>query len=199
GLLVANVQANSLAAAAGIKAGDIIADAENTRLNTLRDFGKLLLDKVPGQTLDRVSVHRLKDGRLTEDAEIIETLQIEWRTSKRQHSMTVSAGPAKMHLEHGITVTRDPDGACRVQTVAADSAADRAGIQTGDRIELFAMRKCGSPEEFDRLWKAAAGDTVPVLVRRGEDRPLYITLPKTVSNTNRRHVGNTTTEISAAY
>ncbi|MEM1164051.1 MAG: trypsin-like peptidase domain-containing protein, partial [Pseudomonadota bacterium] len=101
GLLVANVQANSPAAAAGIKAGDIIADVENTRLNTLRDLGKLLLDKVPEQTLDQMSVHRLKDGRLTEDAEIIETLQIEWRTSKRQHSTTVSAGPAKRHLEHG--------------------------------------------------------------------------------------------------
>ncbi len=86
--------------------------------------------------------------------------------------------------EHGIKLTpivdqQDRGQGLLVSSVEAGSAADRAGLQAGDRIKNVGPSSVHWPVELEiSLLGREAGQTVPLIVRRdGESLNLDLTLP----------------------
>ncbi|EFL89315.1 S1C family serine protease [Ahrensia sp. R2A130] len=199
GLLVSAVDYSSPAGAVGIKVGDVLAEADGTRFNSLRDLGKLLLDKLPGQKLKGLKVHRLSSGKLQKEAHFIKQLTIGEQKIQTKVSAKERPSRSERSLPHGLIVEKQADKTSIVTTVAKSSAAELGGIVPGDTVEMFAMHHGPTNDDIERLWSEATAEALPVLMRRGNDRPLFVTLPRKSTSDESSHQGNSTDEISAAY
>jgi C-terminal processing protease CtpA/Prc len=65
-------------------------------------------------------------------------------------------------------------GGVRISSVVADSPADRAGLRVADRIAQFAGRDILSDDDFFGAVAMADNQTVAMIRRPGEEKPLEI-------------------------
>lgn len=71
-----------------------------------------------------------------------------------------------------VGLTMDPADQNVIQAVAADSPAEKSGVQRGDRIEQFGDQKLSSIADMQWILEQTdkKGGTIPMRVRRGDDR-----------------------------
>ncbi|WP_170979278.1 RIP metalloprotease RseP [Roseomonas sp. HF4] len=98
-------------------------------------------------------------------------------------AIVVAAGPAFNFLLAAVlfavlfaTVGR-PVGSTAVQTVVAGSAAERAGLQPGDRILALDGERVSRFEDLQQHVQPRAGQPIEVLVRRGESEVKIVATP----------------------
>ena len=152
GLRVRSVYPNSPAERAGLAPDDVITAVDGKRVDSREDFDTAVTSAGPGRTL---AVEARRDGR------------------ERTARLTPSRAPEDLGLtilrrEIGVSVRTDRNGAV-VTSVVAGSAADRRGIEPGDRLYSVNNERITALEDLNRVFEASFGrsSVVMVVVRGG--------------------------------
>ena len=175
GVLVAEVVADSPAARAGILAGDIIVSIDGKRIEGPTMFRHAIADTKPGAKCLLVA---WREGREME-------LWTEISSTPRTGAGAVIDAAAKTYfgLELADATTLKP-GAWRLQEgrqgvvvtrVAADSCAERCGLQSGDILVQIERTKVRDAAQARELLKGRTGEGAALLVERaGSTRWLHL-------------------------
>ncbi|MCW7754808.1 trypsin-like peptidase domain-containing protein [Desulfobotulus sp. H1] len=163
GLLVRNVEKNSPASRAGIRAGDVLSAMDGQPTTKMADYRELLEMMLP-ETPVRVDIIR-KGKPLT-------------------LSMTLQSYPMERALDlpeklMGIQAAEKPDSPRTVilTTIRKDSALDRAGARPGDRIRSLGEREITSLSDLHAaLIRHRMDREVSLRIQRG-NRVYTLTLP----------------------
>jgi serine protease Do len=174
GVLISEVVPGSPADQGGIKAGDVIIAFNGAKVEDSNQFRRLVAQAGPGTT---ATVTVLRDGQKTD---------LKVALAERPSETGAKPAPEKESPELkpssrlGLTVqTLTPDiaqqlGYKRSETgvviseVAPASAADEAGLQSGDVIKEVNRVRIQTAEEFEREMRGfRSGDAVALLVKRG--------------------------------
>ena len=167
GVLVAGVEPNGPADAAGLRVGDVIVDVNGTKTtstgrlrNSIAVAGAgaaIALKVLRGDTQLDVTIQLgsqddgLTRARIDEDEGALGGLTL--GTLSKENRQRYRVVP---NLRHGVVVTE----------VNAGSPAAHAGFRAGDVIREINRRPVRSVPEFRKLYEGARG-TVAVLVQRG--------------------------------
>lgn len=115
----------------------------------------------------------------------------------RDRAIVVAAGPVFNFLLAAVLFAAifatygRPMGSTAVQTVVAGSAAERAGIQPGDRIIGLDGEPVARFEQLQRYIQPRANQPVEVLIRRGEQEVKVIATPAARAEDGRGMLGIT--------
>jgi serine protease Do len=180
GALVADIEPDSPAATAGLKAGDVVIAINGDKVKDSRDLARTVGGIAPNT---RVAVEYLRDGK-TQTASL--TLgQLKDQTAQRPavaqpgqeggeqtSHLGISVAPAARVLgigEQGLAVLRiDPNG-----------KAAEAGLRPGDVILQVGGKELSSPQDLTRALTDARSQRkqhVLAMVRRN-DRNMFVALP----------------------
>ncbi len=170
GALVSLVEPNGPAAKAGLQAGDIIQQVDGVEVEESTDLPRLIGERAPGETV-RLKVWRdnsrrditaklgeQSDGKVSKETEKAET--------GGKLGLNVRELEATELRKLGIT-----GGALVVES--ATGAAAKAGIRQGDVILAVNNQRVSSVEQLRKLTEAA-GNRVPLLLQRGENRQYVV-------------------------
>jgi M6 family metalloprotease-like protein len=159
-LAVEAVQANSPAAKAGVKIGDVVTRIGDQPVKSADTFREWLQAKGPG---DSVKLSLLRDKKPIEiTAELAAT------------SRPLKIGGPRVYFGADLAPPQEDEG-CRVTRVAPDSPAAKAGVRVGDfliRVEQSDLSRGGRIN--DVLASKRPGDSVSLAVRR-EGQELSLT------------------------
>lgn len=166
---VTQVYANSPAAKAGLKVGDII---ESLNDEAITDFDRILdtiRDKKAGDTFKTA----VKRGA--------ESITLEYTLVSRGANRSGESGGGGGSMRTlGLfgAFGEDADEGLKISTIFPESAAQKAGIQAEDIITEFDGKKSQSWEELlEQLGRKNAGDKVKVkYIRLGESKEIEVTL-----------------------
>ncbi len=203
GVSIEEVEPDSAAAKAGLKAGDIIVNFDGERVRSARQFARLVRETAPGRTV-KATIRRdnrqqevditLAEGR--DSAVIIDPDRLRERLRDRLgdlddlHALPFNfnfdfAYPGRMAGGRlGVTVTELTDqlasyfGAKEgvlVAAVADGSSAARAGIKAGDVITAINGSPVHSREDLLRSLREANGEEVTLgLVRDRKEMSVQV-------------------------
>lgn len=166
---VTQVYANSPAAKAGLKVGDII---ESLNDEAITDFDRILdtiRDKKAGDTFKTA----IKRGA--------ESITLEYTLVARGANRSGESGGGGGSMRTlGLfgAFGEDADEGLKISTIFPESAAQKAGIQAEDIITEFDGKKSQSWEDLlEQLGSKNAGDKVKVkYIRLGESKEIEVTL-----------------------
>jgi M6 family metalloprotease-like protein len=151
-LVVADIAADSPAARAGMRPGDVILELAGQGVQDAARLREAIQAKDPGEPV------RLVVERGSEELELTATVGAVSRPMK--------AGEQRALL--GVQVGDAAEGGAPVTRVTPGFPAEKAGIRVGDRILEIDGRPLGADRLSDRLSDRKPGDTVTLLLRRGE-------------------------------
>jgi serine protease Do len=176
GALVASVTANSPAAKAGIKQGDVIAAAAGRPIKTVHDLPRIVAATPPGEKLD-LTIRR--DGKETTLAATIAAMP------EKPQQVAAAPGPAQggedetsslgmqlaaisAKLRAQFRIPKDVEGVV-VTKVSPDSPAASLGVEPGDVIVSVERQPATSPQQAAAALKQAAakGNILLLLNRHG--------------------------------
>ena len=179
GALVAEVQADTPAAKAGIRSGDAILAVDGEKLKDARDLSRRVAGKQPGATV-KLQINR--DGKeqtvnvilakLPEQTQAAAPTKSEEQTATEEPRLGLTLAPANSVAgsgSEGVVVTEvDPSG----------PAAER-GIAAGDVILQIAGKNVTSPADVRDAIAAARKDNKSVVLLRvkRENNTRFVTLP----------------------
>jgi len=179
GALVRQVENDSAADKAGIKAGDVVVSVDGKPIQNVHELPMTIASHRPG---DKVEIGLIRDGK-----PIIRTVEVE----KMPETDTASAEDQKTPIRLGLALsTLDADTAASlqagvkegvvVQQVAEGSPAQRAGIIRGDVIFSVNRKPVKSVKEFMKMAEEfKGGDVLQVLLdRHGSTVFSVLRLPK---------------------
>jgi serine protease Do len=171
GVFVEDVRPESPAAKAGLKTSDVVTEFDGERVRSLRQFTRLVRETPPGRTVRAAIV---RDGRRSEVSVTPEGGSRQFSLDGRQLRDQIEAFTARIP-EFNFDFDFDPAGTARgqlgvtvqdltpelatyfgakdgvlVASVAADSAASRAGIRVGDVITSVNGRTVASRSDLVR-------------------------------------------------
>ena len=176
GALVSEVTANSPAAKAGYKTGDIILSFNSKPVPFSSALPPLVGVIKPGDTVSSVV---LRDGKRKTIRVTIEPLEsdVQKRTeSLAQGQGSPSLGAVVTPLTSGELTELGLDHGVRVAEVDDNGAAARAGILPGDVIVSFNRAKVESVNQFASLVEdAQTGQSMPILIQRAES-PIFLAI-----------------------
>jgi serine protease Do len=191
GVEIEDVQPDSAASKAGLKAGDVILEFDGEHVRSSRQFARLVQETPPGRT---VTATVSRDGQ-QQDVQIT--------TAERPGSAMVIDGdflrgrlsgldrlsdlPFNFSLDHfdlpgfsgggrlGVTVTElttqladhlGAKGGVLVTSVADGSPASRAGLRAGDVITSLNGADVGSRDDLGRALRQVEGEEVAIGIVR---------------------------------
>jgi serine protease Do len=179
GALVSGTQADSPAAKAGLKVGDVVTSLNGSKVKDSRDLARQVAGMAPNSS---VAIGFLRNGK-QETAQVTIAQLKDQSKPKREAPPQSGANPQSSRLgiavapaarvmgigEQGVAIIRvDPSG-----------KGAEAGLRPGDVIVRLGDKEVSNPEEVAGAFEAATAQKkqhVLALVRR-EDREMFIALP----------------------
>jgi serine protease Do len=170
GALVANVEPDSPAAKAGLRAGDVVTAVGGKAVGSPRDLARAIGDNRPGATVDlavrrdgaarevRVTLAALRDGAERPGAQ----------QEERRGQMGVALAPLTDQLRQQLKLPQGASGAV-ISEVRPDSPAAHAGLRQGDVIVGVGAAEVKDPEEAVRAIReaiATPGSAVALRIMR---------------------------------
>jgi serine protease Do len=163
GALIAAVTANSPAAEAGLKQGDVVLSFNGAEINQLRDLPRAVSATKPGSS---ATMTVWRNGQKTElqakVGEAPENPRVATAGGSRGQSDEDSAQAAGLHfapltpdLRRELRLGRDVNGVV-VTSVDDGSAADALGLSRGDVVLSIDQQPVASPQDAAQKLKEAA-------------------------------------------
>jgi serine protease Do len=181
GALVSGVVPGSAAEKAGIRVQDVILSFNGRELLRSSDLPPLVGATAPGT---RAEVEVFRDGRVRKLTVVVDELPAEGALAAAGGSGPRSGGVGRLGIatEALTAEQRERLGLKRDEGVliaGVSGAAARAGLRPGDIVLMVGRERVGSPADFERLTRAVKpGDTVMLLVRRGEQTVFFAVTPR---------------------
>src|SRR3954469_8246073 len=184
GALVASVSANSPAAKAGLKQGDIITAAGGQEIKSVHDLPRLVAKAPIG---DKFDLQVRRNGKeMTLSATIAELQE----SQQQQASATPNSRPEKTAslglqlssldpaLRRQYKIPKEVEGAA-VTDVAQDSPAAALGVQPGDVIESVDQQPVKNPQQAAQALQEAAGKGNILLLLNRQGKSQFVGLQVT--------------------
>jgi photosystem II stability/assembly factor-like uncharacterized protein len=172
GAIITQVTPNSPAAAAGLKAKDIIVAINKAGIKKYDDFVGLIQKTKPG---DKISIDLVRDGK---------PLNLSITLGER---MPVMAGPGG-RAGGFLFRSEEVPGGVRVTAMTPEGPAARAGILVGDVIVAVGKEKVTRAQQIlEAIRNAQPGSKVALRIARGgETKDLaFVVPPRTVGSPQR--------------
>jgi serine protease Do len=165
GALVAEVLKNSPAERAGVKVGDIIMEFDRKEIKDSVDLPPLVARVTPGTT---VPLKILREGKeLSLALTVGEMKENEVVTAASEGDSGLTVQPVTPEIAQSLGMDR-AEGLVITQ-VTPGSAADEAGLRTGDLIAQINRRPVKNLADYNReIARTEKGKSVLFLVRRGQ-------------------------------
>lgn len=178
GVVVADVMPDGPASKAGMKDGDLIAEFNGQKVESVRELQKTVADAPVGQALS-VKVWRDKAWKTL-------SIKIGDMSQFDQEASAVGAEKARVKLGLAVRALSEAEGKERkassgvlVVEVQQGSPAEDAGVQPGDVVTELDRARVSSPDEFTRLAKKLkSGEEAIIRVNRA-GKNLFLTLKLT--------------------
>ncbi len=158
GALLAGVQPDSPAAAAGLQPGDVIQAVNGTTIANPRELALNVANIQPG---DKAHLSVLRDGQAKDVTVKVGALPNEQTASNEtkgseagRAQIGLALGPLSPDMRDQLDVPEGTQGAV-VQRVQPGSPAEAAGLQPGDVIVGVGTRSVNSPSEAARAMRTA--------------------------------------------
>ena len=170
GALLASVEKDSPAEAAGLQPGDVVVGWDRIPIATSEDLKIHAQLTVPGT---RVRVGLLRDGRRL-DREVTLRAALSQHAPAIHPSSCALAGDGSVARLEEIAVadlpperaTRLPGGGVAISAVDGDSAVAEAGLRVGDILLRIGKTPIHHSRDVVAAIRAQPGEVIPVLVRR---------------------------------
>jgi S1-C subfamily serine protease len=176
GALVERVLPNSPASKAGIQKGDIIRKINDVEVTSPRDVRNFFRDLEDAKA---VSFELIRDGKPVNVTVTPEKRSRQWLRMPRKH-----LGVQLQELDKDLAAyfQTDPNSGILVTRVEEGSAADKAGMRSGDIITHIEGRKIQSAEDIrDAISDLKDDQTVEVTVLRHGQQQKFNIQPENVS------------------
>jgi serine protease Do len=185
GALVADVQANSPAAKARLKRGDVILSFNGHDVGEMRDLPKLVAATKAGSAVEltvwrnharetlQVDIGRLKEEKEAsagDQPDAAKPVDLALGQTSKVLGAKLATLTSKNRQQYGIG--SDVEGVVVVDVDADGPAADQ-GLRPGDVIQEVSQSKVAAPKDVDALTEAAREAKQPavlMLVNRGGDQ-----------------------------
>ncbi|MCI0370407.1 MAG: DegQ family serine endoprotease [candidate division NC10 bacterium] len=173
GALVSEVVAGSPAAAAGLKAGDVIVGVDGQPVAEARDLPRLVAGRPVGSA---AQVTFLRGGKRQTVRLVLGELPEERAAARSEEEGGLGLRIRDLTPDLARELGLPAAGGVAITAVEAGTEAERAGLKRGDRILEVNRRPVASAAEVrEALAEAGRGGAILLLVRRG-DRSLSAAL-----------------------
>jgi serine protease Do len=176
GAIIGHVENNSPAAKAGLRPGDVVTAVDGEPIKSYRRLRLKIASLLPGT---RITISFLREGRAMETSVVLGELGAPRGRASSEGSV---GGPLEGLQVQSLTprIARQlqlPPYARGVVVVGIrpDSKAAAAGLRRGDVIFEVNRQPVRSPEELENVVAAAGGQSLLLLVSRG-DMNLYLVI-----------------------
>jgi len=173
GALVAQVQPDSPALAAGIKSGDVIKSVDDKNVDSIRDLTRMISAIKPGTSV-KLGVWRdgkdmsvtAKVGDQKEEAAVVKAKADQPADAKKAEPMSygVSLAPISAEARQELKLDDSIKGAV-VAAVEPGSPADDQGLKAGDVLQQVGKDMVDSPKMAAEKLKEAKKTGKPVLMK----------------------------------
>ena len=182
GALVANVQPDSPAAKAGLKAGDVVQSVDGTAIANPHELAGKVADLKPGETA-KLSVLRNGDTK-TVDVSVAalpddKAMADRGTPGPGEHSIGVALAPLSPELRDQLSLPESAKGAV-VAEVRPGSPAQEAGLREGDVLVGVGSKAVNGPSQAASAIRSARKDGKAValrVLRDGQSR--FVAIPGT--------------------
>jgi serine protease Do len=173
GALVAQVQPDSPALAAGIKSGDVIKSVDGKNIETIRDLTRMISAVKPGTSVKLDLWRDGKDMSVTakvgdqkEEAAVVKAKADQPADAKKAEPMSygVSLAPISPEARQELKLDDSIKGAV-VAAVEPGSPADDQGLKAGDVLQQVGKDMVDSPKMAAEKLKEAKKTGKPVLMK----------------------------------
>ena len=181
GVLISDVIAESPAAKAGLKPGDILLEFDGKKVDAPADLQRTVGLAQPGQAAKmkvwRDQAEKTVDIKIGETPDEKEAAQQQRQGRVAPSTLGLEVRPITPDLARQLNL-KSPEGVI-VARVEEGSAAGEAGVQRGDVIREINRQKVRSMADYERLTKDVKdGDRLTVLLQRGQ-MSLYVAFTAT--------------------
>lgn len=174
GAIIADADPDAPAAAAGLRAGDVIVSVDGTAIDGPRELSRAIADFEPGTT---VAIDVVRNG--DETSIDVELGELPTETAALAPAQQAPSGEAEL-AEFGIIVTPNADGAgVVISEIYPESAAATAGLNQGDVILEVNNEAIGSASELAAAIQAVESEGRGAALLRVEtnDVSRFLALP----------------------
>ena len=159
GALVAQVEPDSPASRAGLKAGDVITAVDGTTIHSPRELARVIADHHPGSETTLTARRDGEDQKLS-----VKLASLPAQDGARAQASNEEGSQPRFGIglasiqdaeRQGLDLPRGTKGAV-VSAVEPDGPAAQAGLQPGDVITSVAGKPVANPEEAAKAIREAA-------------------------------------------
>ncbi|WP_137179797.1 trypsin-like peptidase domain-containing protein [Roseomonas sp. AR75] len=179
GALVSNVEKDSPAAKAGLRAGDVVTEVDGRAVTSPRDLARAIADQRPGS---KSALKVWRDGEMrTVSVEIgtqpgAQVASRQGGAEAEQPRIGVALAPITPESRRALNLAEDAKGAVVAQ-VMPDSPAAKAGLRAGDVIVGVGTTETADAEATVKaIREAASNDAVALQVLRNGTRS-FVAVP----------------------